>query len=124
LSDDHRVVRIGGDKGGSVMQSKVSITVMKCDTPNTPENFDFSGAFDAKDTYNNLKKSIFSRFEEELKVICAEKDTYVSVISHKHDNRPVLARVSSNPMADPTNHDFVTTDDTDSNIFHVESHFN
>jgi hypothetical protein len=124
LSDDHLVVRIGGDKGGSVMQSKVGVTVMKCDTPNIPENFDFLGAFDAKDTYYNLKKSIFSHFEEELKVLCAEKDTSVSVISHKHDNKPVLARVSSNPMADPTNHVCVTANDTDSNIVFVESYFN
>jgi hypothetical protein len=123
LSDDHLVVLIGGDKGGSVMQSKVGITVMNSDTPNTPENFDFIGAFDAKDTYYNLKKSIFSRFEEDLKVLCAEKDTSVSVISHKHDNKPVLARVSSNPMADPTNHVVVTANDTDSNIVFVESHF-
>jgi hypothetical protein len=95
-----------------------------CYTPNTPKNFDFIGSFDAKDTYYNLKKSICSHFEEELKVLCAEKDTYVSVISHKHDTKPVLARVSSNPMADPTNHVFVTADDTDSNIVFVESPLN
>jgi hypothetical protein len=124
FSDDHLVVRIGGDKGGSVMLSKVGVTVMNCYTPNTPDNFDFIGTFDAKDTYYNLKKSIFSHFEEELKVLCAEKDTSVSVISHKHDNKPVLARVSSNPMADPTNHIFVTADDTVSNIVFVQSHFN
>jgi hypothetical protein len=124
LSDDHLVVRIGGDKGGSVMQSQVGVTVMKYDMPNTPKNFDFIGAFDAKDTYYKLKKSIFSHFEEELKILCAEKYMYVSVISHKHDDNPLLARVSSNPMADPTNHVFVTANNTDSNIVFVESHFN
>jgi hypothetical protein len=54
LSDDHLIVLIGGDKGGTVMKSKVGTTVMNCHTPNTPENFDFDGAFNVKDTYYNL----------------------------------------------------------------------